>query len=219
MKTKNAFTLIELLVVIAIIAILAALLFPAIAKVIEKGRATEDSSNLRGIGQGIRGYLNDHDDSFFSISSDGDETWPKQLKKKYVQDWRAFRSPFDRPTSARPKKLEDPVPVSYGLNAELMADALTFTGKWTGSPSSLIMAAPAVDTTSDTELKFSATAFSTSNVTIRPETSDGLYGTHQKRYVINVLFFDGHVDQLEWKKYADGTSKLGLERWKPMEQP
>ena len=55
-KEPTAFTLIEILVVIAIIAILAALLFPAVGKVITKSTMTADMNNLRTIGQGIAGF-------------------------------------------------------------------------------------------------------------------------------------------------------------------
>ncbi len=60
-QSGRGFTLIELLVVIAIIAVLAALLFPAVREAVERGRQALCMSNQRQILIALRSYSNDHD--------------------------------------------------------------------------------------------------------------------------------------------------------------
>src|SRR5690349_1787453 len=63
MKRGWAFTLVELLVVIAIIAILTALLFPALSAAKSKAQRTTCLNNLHQINLGIRMYADDASDA------------------------------------------------------------------------------------------------------------------------------------------------------------
>jgi len=95
MKRSYAFTLIELLVVIAVIAILLALLVPALYRAKDQAKNVVCKSHLRGVGVGIFMYLGDNfqrmpDMYTYTIASNGHLWWDDQGELLKPSDSRAY---------------------------------------------------------------------------------------------------------------------------------
>ncbi len=131
-NSRTGFTLIELLVVMVIIAILAALLLPALARARETARARQCLSQMRQLGLAVRLYADENDDTFprslHSAFANGQLPWERSIAPQLgssITAWTnllagVYHCPSDKRT----------MPWSYGLNVyyELGADD-DYTGK------------------------------------------------------------------------------------------
>ena len=126
---KKNFTLIELLVVIAIIAILAAIMLPALQSARERGRITSCVNNIKQLGTMVQFYVDTYGGYLPAAKShkDGYNRWQyninAMLRKVQNNHWETkyFPEVFRCP-SLQNLKFSDDFPdrtdhVTYGLNA------------------------------------------------------------------------------------------------------
>ena len=123
---SEAFTLIELLVVIAIIAILAAMLLPALARAKESGKRIACLNNLRQLSLAAQMYVGENQGAYPPRSNAN--RWPDRLYDNYGKSLKLLMCPSDAaPTTNNTANVADSAARSYLINGwnDFFSDTLS----------------------------------------------------------------------------------------------
>jgi prepilin-type processing-associated H-X9-DG protein/prepilin-type N-terminal cleavage/methylation domain-containing protein len=227
---RQAFTLIELLVVIAIVALLAALLLPAISQ--SKGRAQRIHcvSNLRQLGIGLQVFVAEHHGYPSVYGGTNGELrgfWLEQLEREGLGVSKPTTNFYSegvwRCPSARWEADIAPNATSYGYNAYGILAVGNNTnspglfGRYIPDPQSYTLTGES-EVISPSDMMAVGDSFSGGIFFMRFSQLRGRNSLrHQDR--ANVVFCDGHVESPTLKFLFDDTNDVALVRWNRDHQP
>jgi prepilin-type N-terminal cleavage/methylation domain-containing protein/prepilin-type processing-associated H-X9-DG protein len=215
-RSRRAFTLIELLVVMAIIALLAAMLLPALSRGKESARATQCLNQMRQIGVAVRLYAEDHGDEFprsqHSAFAHGQLPWERSLAPLLGSTTILWTNLFEGPYRCASDRRSAPWSFSYGLNVYF---ELGPNDDYVGKPQTWrrTVQVPRPSMTILFAENNSATDHIMPNFWVSPaDTGDVAKRRHGRRS--NYIFADSHAEAREFRAIYEPENQI--DQWHPL---